>query len=263
MLMTHGYLLSGTGSNIYVQNLARTFVRLGHTVFLLCQDREAAKLDFVDAFNQFSADNHDWVLPDKKTTPLAGHCTCLVPHINGLLPVYAHDPYPGFDVKTFPQCSDEGGDRDVRRMQPRSHRNATPAVRRRCRSNPSHHHVSVHRDFFDDKISAEQAEWVARIVKVAEQTRSARVNRSEVKLDGVMVEQVETLNVVEFGPEWVGMEAWRALGLTEKLQGLGLRRQGISTAEAMVINTERAQRTGLLLFGQYYPGEPDAIRNAF
>jgi transposase len=97
-------------------------------------------------------------------------------------------------------------------------------------------HLRGQRDFFDDKISAEQAEWVARIVKVAERTRSARVNRSEAKLDGVIVEQVETLNVVEFGPEWVGMEAWRALGLTEKLQGLGLSRRGISTAQAMVIN---------------------------
>ena len=35
--MTHGYMLSGTGSNVYVQNLCRALVRGGHEVHLLCQ----------------------------------------------------------------------------------------------------------------------------------------------------------------------------------------------------------------------------------
>ena len=35
ILIFHGYLLRGTGSNIYNTSLARAFVRLGHEVHLL------------------------------------------------------------------------------------------------------------------------------------------------------------------------------------------------------------------------------------
>ena len=41
ILIFHGYLLRGTGSNIYNANLARTLARLGHEVDLFCHDRTA------------------------------------------------------------------------------------------------------------------------------------------------------------------------------------------------------------------------------
>jgi transposase len=47
---------------------------------------------------------------------------------------------------------------------------------------------------------------------------------------------VETLNVVEFGPELVGMKAWRSLGLTEKLLKWGMNRRAAALAQVMVIN---------------------------
>ena len=40
ILIFHGYLLRGTGSNIYNANLVRTLAALGHEVHLLCQDRD-------------------------------------------------------------------------------------------------------------------------------------------------------------------------------------------------------------------------------
>ena len=48
VLIFHGYLLHGTGSNIYNASLARALARLGHEVHLLCQDREAGSLDWVN-----------------------------------------------------------------------------------------------------------------------------------------------------------------------------------------------------------------------
>ncbi len=45
--MTHGYMLTGTGSNVYVQNLCRALVREGHDVHLLCQERDPLAHDFV------------------------------------------------------------------------------------------------------------------------------------------------------------------------------------------------------------------------
>ena len=49
ILVFHGYLLRGTGSNVYNAEIAAALVRLGHEVHLLCQDRDPLELDFVDA----------------------------------------------------------------------------------------------------------------------------------------------------------------------------------------------------------------------
>src|SRR5215467_10448640 len=85
ILVFHGYMLRGTGSNIYNLNLARALARLGHEVHLLYQDRET-KIDGVAIHN---------------------------PDIHGLLPVYVKDTYEGFEVKAFPELTDEELDRYV------------------------------------------------------------------------------------------------------------------------------------------------------
>jgi glycosyltransferase involved in cell wall biosynthesis len=85
VLIFHGYMLRGTGSNIYNVNLARALARLGHEVHLLCQDREV-RIEGVQIHN---------------------------PDIGGLLPVYVKDPYEGFEVKTFPELSDGELDRYI------------------------------------------------------------------------------------------------------------------------------------------------------
>jgi hypothetical protein len=38
LVLWHGYLLEGTGSNIYTQHVARAWGRLGHDVVLVCQE---------------------------------------------------------------------------------------------------------------------------------------------------------------------------------------------------------------------------------
>jgi len=85
VLLFHGYMLRGTGSNIYNANLAKALARLGHEVHLLCQDRQV-RIEGVEIHN---------------------------PDIGGLLPVYVKDPYEGFEVKTFPELTDEELDRYV------------------------------------------------------------------------------------------------------------------------------------------------------
>src|ERR1700759_3022337 len=79
VLIFHGYMLRGTGSNIYNVNLAPALARLGHEVHLVCQDREV-RIEGVQVHN---------------------------PDIGGLLPVYVRDPYEGFEVKTFPEMTDD------------------------------------------------------------------------------------------------------------------------------------------------------------
>ncbi|HYJ21443.1 MAG TPA: glycosyltransferase family 4 protein [Solirubrobacterales bacterium] len=85
VLLFHGYMLRGTGSNIYNVNLARALARLGHEVHLLCQDREV-KIEGVEIHN---------------------------PDIHGLLPVYVKDPYEGFEVKAFPELTEAELDRYI------------------------------------------------------------------------------------------------------------------------------------------------------
>src|SRR5687768_13233084 len=82
ILIFHGYLLRGTGSNIYNASLCRALGRLGHEVHLLCQERDVAGLD----------------LPER--------CHVRVPDIGGVLPVYVADHYEGFEAVPFPELGD-------------------------------------------------------------------------------------------------------------------------------------------------------------
>src|SRR6266571_5323307 len=45
----HGYLLSGTGSNIYTRALAREWSRAGHEVVVVCQERHPERFDLAGA----------------------------------------------------------------------------------------------------------------------------------------------------------------------------------------------------------------------
>lgn len=79
ILIFHGYLLRGTGSNIYTVNLVRALAELGHEVHLFCQDRLAPDLPGV---------------------------TLTTPDIGRVLPVYVADRYEGFDAQPFPKLDD-------------------------------------------------------------------------------------------------------------------------------------------------------------
>jgi len=99
----HGYLLTGTGSNIFVNNLARNFCRLGHDVFLFCQEKNPEAIDFVSGHSVFESGNRTYRSLFSRPTEYPGRCTVFNPDINGLLPVYVYDEYEGFRVKTFRQ----------------------------------------------------------------------------------------------------------------------------------------------------------------
>jgi glycosyltransferase involved in cell wall biosynthesis len=74
ILLWHGYLLGGTGSNVYTQALSREWSRAGHEVVVVCQERHPERYDLGAA---------DVVRPD----------------IGGLLPVFVLDEYEGLQAK--------------------------------------------------------------------------------------------------------------------------------------------------------------------
>ena len=99
LIMTHGYMLSGTGSNVYVQSLCRALVGEGHDVHLICQEPAPLSFDFVNQHASVDAEGvHD---RGEQETSFPGRCVVYVPDIGNLLPVYVYDDYPGWRVKTF------------------------------------------------------------------------------------------------------------------------------------------------------------------
>ncbi|MGB1583329.1 MAG: glycosyltransferase [Solirubrobacterales bacterium] len=107
ILIFHGYLLRGTGSNVYNAELARALTAAGHEVHLLCQDRAPADIDFVTAVGGW--DSGQLSVQELDRTVPAGHggCTVYRPPIADLLPVYVADHYDGFVAKTFDLLTDE------------------------------------------------------------------------------------------------------------------------------------------------------------
>jgi glycosyltransferase involved in cell wall biosynthesis len=86
ILIWHGYLLGGTGSNVYTRALAREWSRAGHDVVVVCQDRHAERYDL-------------------------GGAAVVVPELpGGLLPVFVLDEYEGLDARLLPDFAAEQRD---------------------------------------------------------------------------------------------------------------------------------------------------------
>ena len=88
ILLWHGYLLGGTGSNVYTRQLARAWRRAGHDVTVFCQDP--------------APDDYD-----------LGGARVIRPDVGTLLPVFVLDRYEGRDVRLIGDCRREDLDRWV------------------------------------------------------------------------------------------------------------------------------------------------------
>src|SRR3954454_16671477 len=106
ILIFHGYLLRGTGSNIYNASLCRSLRELGHEVHLLCQERRARELDFVDAVGSFDGGRLELEVLREPV-----RSTAYLPDIGGVLPVYVADRYEHFQAVTFAELHDAGLER--------------------------------------------------------------------------------------------------------------------------------------------------------
>jgi len=82
ILLWHGYLLGGTGSNVYTRSLAREWSRAGHEVVLFCQERHPERYDI-------------------------GTASLVRPEIGALLPVFVLDRYEGLEARLLHEMSKE------------------------------------------------------------------------------------------------------------------------------------------------------------
>jgi glycosyltransferase involved in cell wall biosynthesis len=82
ILLWHGYLLGGTGSNVYTRSLAREWSRVGHEVVVVCQERAPEQYDLGGA--------------QVVTVELPGK----------LLPTFVMDRYEGLEPKFLQDFTD-------------------------------------------------------------------------------------------------------------------------------------------------------------
>jgi glycosyltransferase involved in cell wall biosynthesis len=80
ILLWHGYLLGGTGSNVYTRALAREWSHAGHELVVFSQDPSPEQYDL-------------------------GGAESVRPDIGRLLPVFVLDHYEGFDARPLPELS--------------------------------------------------------------------------------------------------------------------------------------------------------------
>ncbi|HYH88801.1 MAG TPA: glycosyltransferase [Solirubrobacteraceae bacterium] len=106
ILIFHGYLLGGTGSNVYNARLAAALVRAGHEVHLLCQERDPFEQDWVDAAGNWDAGE---LQLETRREPV--RAAVYRPDLGGLLPVYVADRYDGIEAKPFSDLTDAELDR--------------------------------------------------------------------------------------------------------------------------------------------------------
>ena len=84
ILFWHGYLLGGTGSNVYTRALAREWSLAGHEVVLFSQERHPELYD-------------------------VGAAELVRPEIGGILPVFVLDQYEGLDARLLPDLTRASG----------------------------------------------------------------------------------------------------------------------------------------------------------
>jgi glycosyltransferase involved in cell wall biosynthesis len=110
VLVFHGYLLQGTGSNVYNAELGAALVRAGHELHLVCQDRDPFALDWVDASGDWDSGS---LAVSERRSPV--RATVYRPDIAGLLPLYVADRYDGVEARPFFDLTDAEVERYLER----------------------------------------------------------------------------------------------------------------------------------------------------
>lgn len=90
-------------------------------------------------------------------------------------------------------------------------------------------------DFFDSSLSKNASAWVDRIVQLAGRSQAAKPV-PQATIDGVILDSIESTDVVELGPELVALKAWEELRFTPMLEALGMNPSAIAAAQLMVSN---------------------------
>jgi glycosyltransferase involved in cell wall biosynthesis len=93
--LLHGYLLEGSGSNLWTRSVLQALCRTGETVHLVCQEPHPEIYDFIAAVSDYPEAGgvaERWT----RDVPYPGRCIMHKPALGDLLPVYVWDEYEEF-----------------------------------------------------------------------------------------------------------------------------------------------------------------------
>lgn len=91
----HGYLLDGSGSNLWTRSIVESLCRNGETIHLVCQENHPERYDFIAAAFGYGVDGSIETL-FRREVPYAGRCIMHKPQLGDTLPVYVGDRYEEF-----------------------------------------------------------------------------------------------------------------------------------------------------------------------
>jgi len=91
----HGYLLEGSGSNLWTRSIIRSLCENGHTVHLMCQENHPELYDFINTVIEYQPDGTRETLFDRQSV-YSGRCIMHKPRLGDTLPVYVGDKYEEF-----------------------------------------------------------------------------------------------------------------------------------------------------------------------
>ena len=127
ILILHGWLLEGSGSNLWTRSIITALARAGETVLLVCQENHPDLYDAIgEAWRYDSSGSRKQTL--KRDVPFPGRCILHQPWIGETLPVFVWDKYEEYS-KVVPMI--ELGDDELERYIDRN----VSVVRRIVREN--------------------------------------------------------------------------------------------------------------------------------
>ena len=91
----HGYLLEGSGSNLWTRSIVKSLCENGETVHLVCQENHPDRYDFIAECYKYNKDDSIQSLL-KRSVPYKGKCIMHKPQLGDTLPVYVWDKYEEF-----------------------------------------------------------------------------------------------------------------------------------------------------------------------
>ena len=91
----HGYLLEGSGSNLWTRSITESLCRQGHDVHLMAQENHPERYDFITEARRYREDGE--VETIYRRDPVhPGRCVLHKPDLGPMLPVYVWDRYEEF-----------------------------------------------------------------------------------------------------------------------------------------------------------------------
>jgi glycosyltransferase involved in cell wall biosynthesis len=94
--LLHGWLLEGSGSNLWTRSIVTALAKSGETVHLVCQENHPGRYEAIaEAYKHRLTGEVETKL--QRDTPYPGKCILHQPEIGETLPVFVKDKYEEFD----------------------------------------------------------------------------------------------------------------------------------------------------------------------